>query len=218
MKTFSRMLVATLFIGFASFGMGSSAKATTCEAAYGDLTCSTTTGGIALSEAVGADGHYIDALSGASSITDTLSGYLAPNSTITITYAFNNSIVPTNLSAYAKGSNSSGYTSDEEDAWGIPLVVVENPASTSFSGALPILASANIDATDGSAMVVITNLTDSVIKFLSVFEAWISDGCALVVTYHVSSVPLPAGAWLFLSGLMVLGGFAFHKKAAGRSI
>ena len=215
MKTLSRMLVAALFIGMASFGFVSSARATTCEIDFGDLTCSTSTGGKTAALSDGAYGQYqIDNdedMDEASSVTDTLSGYLAANSVLTITYTFNSGVTINALSIYGKGANASGFTSDQE--WGTPLGVVDPAVSTSFLGLLPILVSANVDVSTGTALVIITNLTSDVISFKSVFDAILSDGCWLLVEYSVASVPLPASAWMFLSGLMVLGGLSLRKKA-----
>jgi hypothetical protein len=152
--------------------------------------------------------------------TDILTGYLATNSMITITYTAKG-VDPKYVSINATGANGLGQTTASVYAKGSPLAVYTDPTIDTYAPfPLLIVSTAGIDLGLGEGKVMITNLSSTMVANISsVFKILVSrgsDGEAFNVSWNVTSVPLPPAFLLFASGLIALVGFSLYKRAYGR--
>lgn len=155
-------------------------------------------------------GDYLLEPDASGAISDTLSGYLAGMTSIKVTYSYGSTMESMSVDAFGAllgGGFSGGATLEVS---GSPLSVT----SSTSNSVLPVLAQASLDAATMSVIVVIKNLSNSVLSYQSVFEAIVGSGCGedVTVSYLISPVPLPASAGLFFFGLLVLGVVAYRKK------
>lgn len=143
--------------------------------------------------------------------TDEVHGYLASLSKIDMTYTLSGNAFLVSAAANSSGA-SAGFTSTN-----VGGVVNTYPISPVLSS-LPVFVTANINAYGNVVTLVVTNLSEAAVEFSSYFAAIIAASCnGVMMSYQVSSVPLPPALLLFASGLAGLAGFSRVKKARLRA-
>jgi hypothetical protein len=201
MKSF-RFLAAALIAGLA---FAPSAHATSV------IDLSGVSGGSGYYTAISTSGGYVYfGVAPGSSVLDTLSGNLAPDKEITISYTYLN-LSPTYVGATVNGSNGTvGPTASVGALDGSGFVpLTTDPVTVT---ALPIIVTAGLGPVSGTT--VIENLSSTLsATFSSAFQAVATTGPGeLVVSYNETSVPLPPAFLLFATGLAALAAFGAYKK------
>ncbi|MFA5040715.1 MAG: hypothetical protein WC464_03680 [Bdellovibrionales bacterium] len=142
-------------------------------------------------------------------------GYLAPDTTLTMTYDYS---LVTSYKMYSKldVTDFADYLTEKEKTKKTNGVFKELSSSSSASDP-DLLFYATVDLESNTGTTVITNLSDSIVKFTNYFEI-IVNSCSKInvyLTYNssTSNVPLPSAIVLFAPALAGMAGFAKRKKA-----
>jgi hypothetical protein len=152
-------------------------------------------------------------VSGANDYTFTEAGTLAKNTKVTYTFTATNVLADSFY--FESNLGTVGGTTKT-------LLFSSGGSSTLTVGGLPVLLTAAFTSTSSTlgtlvGTIVLTNMTTSIKNFAANFVAYLTQvSGTITVTAFTSPVPLPPAAWLFISGLVVLAGFATYKRVRGQ--
>lgn len=150
-------------------------------------------------------GKYQNFYQGENYVSETLSGSLAKNSILTITYTLTDALQTSVTASAFKLFSWLSYGSDYDDGSGI------DHSSNGTNNPLLTTVANVIDPNHGS--VVISNLTAKKVGFVSLIVSHLyGDSSSIITSYEVTSVPLPAALPLFGLGIAALAGARVRRK------